>query len=226
MKNCFKSMVCGWRSFIKPALLLFFLSVVSITVVSCSKDRGLNQFHIQGQLVELGTNMPLRHAGVKFIIFKSHKSSPLVSAIHIPVDSFETDANGQYDYIFRSTEELDNFELKVVSTVFGYFGNTNSYSLARPEVDFRRIHLSRKVLFNFIVDNSEGRASDLFSFIMSGMSLLHYFSGNGIFQYSLERPAFVPFEINFGDWQKDSSYLIPVFIDSLETYTVVHKITN
>ena len=87
-------MVCRWRSFIKPAVALLLVITATIAFVSCNKERGINQFHIQGQLVELGTNMPLRHAGVKFIIFKSEKSSPLVSAVHIPVDSFETDANG------------------------------------------------------------------------------------------------------------------------------------
>jgi hypothetical protein len=217
-------MVCGWRSFIKPALLLFFLAVVSITVVSCSKDRGLNQFHIQGQLVELGTNMPLRHAGVKFLIYKNVKSSPLSSAIEVPVDSFETDDNGAYDHTFKTTELLENFSLRVKGTIDGYFSNSLSYSLVSQSDDIRRVFLPRRVKFIFKVDNRSGNPNDVFSFFMPGMVVFGYFVGNVLHSYEIEQPAYMPFYVNFGELERDSTYLLPIFIDSLDSFTYVHYI--
>lgn len=217
-------MVCGWRSFTKPTLLLFFLPLVSSTVVSCSKDRGLNQIHIQGQLVELGTNMPLRHAGVKFIIFKSHKSSPLVSAVHIPVDSFETDANGNYDHVFKTPELLENFRVRVKGTIDGYFSNSLEYSLVNQPDDLKRVFLPRRVKFTFKVDNRNGNPNDVFSFFMPGMGFFGYFVGNVIHSYQIEQPAYLPFFINFGELERDSTYLLPIYIDSLDSFTYVHSI--
>ncbi|MBA4304566.1 MAG: hypothetical protein C0424_10110 [Sphingobacteriaceae bacterium] len=186
----------------------------------------MNQFHIQGQLVELGTNTPLRHAGVKFIVFKSHKSSPLVSAVHIPVDSFETDANGRYDHVFKTPELLENFRVKIVGTIPGYFGNRYTYNFTSSADALKRVHLVRIVRFTFKVDNRNGSPNDMFSYIMPGMVGFNGFAGNELHSFESQQGAFSPFTINFGDWQTDSTYLIPIFIDSLESYTYTHVIGN
>lgn len=170
--------------------------------------------------------MPLRHAGVKFIIFKSHKSSPLVSAIHIPVDSFETDANGRYDHVFRTPELLENFNIKVVGTIPGYFGNGYTYNFMSSGDALKRIHLVRIVRFVFRVDNRNGGQDDVFSFHIPGMVSFGGFRGNDMHSYEIQQGAFRPFSVNFGNWQTDSSYLIPIFIDSLESYTYTHIVDN
>lgn len=224
MKNYCKPTSHGWRFGIMP-LCTFFLSVFCLTgLLSCTKERGMNEFHIQGQLVELGTNIPLRHSGVKFIVFKSYKSSHLSNASQIIVDSFETDANGRYDHVFKTEDLLENFKVKVATTIPGYFPNGYSYSLVNSSTELKSVFLPKRALFKFVVDNRNGFPSDEFSFIMPGMVQFEYFFGNQLHEYTIEQPAFADFTINFGDFRNDTNYLIPIFINQRDSFTYTHII--
>lgn len=221
MEKAIKSVVYTALILIKSAGFPLMLFVSVSLLIGCNKDE--NKMLIKRRIVELGTNRPIHQGGIKFLIIRK-EGGGLGATRVFHVDSFATNSEGEYEHLFIGDRPLMNYGIRVNGEISGYFPNNNWMMLTNENNDLSRIAFAKRVKFNFRVDNSSGFSHDLFTFHMPGIGGFAGFVGQGLHSIITEQAAYREFLINFGNWRKDTSYLIPIFITELDSFTYTHVI--
>lgn len=200
----------------------FLIVLLIFVTMACKKER-IERIHIKGRIVTKGTGDPILMAGVKFGIYEAQEITGILSPQdHLLIDSFETDANGMFEHTFKNPGFIENMSVKQISVIPGYAEHSYRYRLTNDAQQFEKIEQTKRIVFNFRIDNQGGSPMDTFSFIVPGSQFTIY-RGNGVFNEYYYTLSYTPMKMLIGNHQLDTQYNIDVFFETLDTayYTFV-----
>ena len=195
-------------------LMIFF---TSWGLAACQKESP-EVVHIKGRIVTKGTGDPILMRGIKFGIYEAQPSSGfLAQQEHFLIDSFETDANGTFDHVFKNEAGLmENMSVKQISVVPGYAEQEYRYPLKQDAKQFEKIEQTKRITLEFGIDNRSGLPSDAFSYYVPGRQISTY-QGNGHYLRFYNSLAYTPLRILIVNHQLDTQYNIDVYFETLDT---------
>lgn len=205
------------------AAFLLMIMFTSWGLAACHKERP-EVVYIKGRIVTKGTGDPILMGGIKFGIYEAQPSRGILSTQeHLLIDSFETDANGSFDHVFKNEAGLmENMSVKQISVVPGYAKHEYRYALVQDANQFEKIEQTKRIVFAFTIDNRNGSPFDWFTYIVPGSQITDVV-GNSLITQHYMTISFTPLKLLIADHQLDTQYNIDVVFETLDTarYTFV-----
>lgn len=199
------------------AAFLLMIMFTSWGLAACHKERP-EVVHIKGRIVTKGTRDPILMGGIKFGIYEAQPSRGILSTQeHLLIDSFETDANGSFDHVFKNEAGLmENMSVNQINVVPGYTEHEYRYPLMQDAKQFEKIEQTKRIMLEFSIDNRNGLPSDAFSYYIPGRQITTY-QGNGHYRRFYNSLSYTPLRILIANHQLDTQYNIDVFFETLDT---------